>query len=197
MLGAERGGGEVGPDRQRRERDGDVVGELGVGARVGAAGVAAPLIERAVDGGDGHVAEQRGRRAGAGPVGRRGDQVGLGALSEDVAQSLDLRVAVEDGDDAAAAAPEDALAAAQRVELAGDVAVDVVDEERQLVGLVVGRAEVTKVVALGVVGVETGRLVERQRLAEDAVGDRAALRIGPQPDWPMWPTSSPAMMAKE
>ena len=41
VLGAERGGVEVGPDRQRRERDGDVVGELGVGARRGPAGVAA------------------------------------------------------------------------------------------------------------------------------------------------------------
>jgi hypothetical protein len=38
VLGAEGGGGEVGPDRQRRERDGDVVGELGVGPRVGDGG---------------------------------------------------------------------------------------------------------------------------------------------------------------
>jgi hypothetical protein len=68
------------------------------------------------------------------------------------------------------------------VELARDVAVDVVDEQRQLVGLVVGRAEVVKVVALGVVGVEADRLVEGERLAEDAVDDGAAGRIRPQPE---------------
>jgi hypothetical protein len=60
--------------------------------------------------------------------------------------------------------------------------VDVVDEQRQLVGLVVGGAEVVKVVALGVVGVKADRLVQRQRLAEDAVDDGAALRIRPQPE---------------
>ncbi len=38
ISGAARGGVEVGPDRHRRERDRDVVRELGLGARVGPAG---------------------------------------------------------------------------------------------------------------------------------------------------------------
>ena len=110
VAGAARVGVEVGEDRQWCQGDPDVLGEVGVGARRVAERVAAPRIEGRIDRGHLHVAEQRERRARAGPVGGRRDQAGLGSPREDVAEAGDLRGVVDDGDDAAAAAPEHALA---------------------------------------------------------------------------------------
>ncbi|MBK9034967.1 MAG: hypothetical protein IPL61_27505 [Myxococcales bacterium] len=179
---AQLGGGELGEDRQRRELDGDVVLELGLGPRARPARVAAALVERAVDRRAGHVAQERRRRARARPIGRRRDQVRRGALGQDVPEALDLGVVVEDRDHAAAAAPEDAGAAAQVVDLARDVAVDVVEEQRHL-RRVARRQQVVEVVALASYA-QPDALVQLQRLAEHALHDRLARRVRPQPERP-------------
>ncbi|MBK9031015.1 MAG: hypothetical protein IPL61_06715 [Myxococcales bacterium] len=157
--------------------------ELDLGQRVRAAGVAAAGVERGVDRGDAHVAEERRGRAGARPVERRGHQVGSWALGQDVPEARDLGGVVEDGDHAAAAAPEDPGAAAQLVDLAGDVRVHVVEEQRHLLG-VGGGEQVVKMIALGVERVQADGLVELERPAQHTEHDRPARWVWPQPERP-------------
>ena len=120
------------PGGQRRERERHVLGELGRRPRCLQAGVAAGGIERRVGRGHAHITEQGGGRRRARPLLRRHHQASRRSLRDHVLEAVALRGLVDDRDDRATSTPEHAPPPAQLVDLARDVPVDVVEEQRNL-----------------------------------------------------------------
>jgi hypothetical protein len=163
-------GADVFPARERSQLHFDDVGEVGLGHGLAFLGAAAVKEGGAVDPLALHLVESlrqmpRGRHTG--PVERRGHQVLFAAVVEEIEHALDLgELFLADRDASVPAAPHRSRPVVQSPNLAGEVALHVLEEEALLLGIR-EREEAVPMVREKDEGVNRHRLVELQRTAWD------------------------------